>query len=457
MLKKYLLAAAALALGTSASFAQQEFAATLVEHAILPANTVIAPPESAPVSLTVSGKYTTADRARAAEIGSVPGRDGVRLTGLSLPFAGQPVQGFSGIKAAGDGTYWSLSDNGFGNKLNSVDAALMIHHLGFDWDAGTVDRMETIFLTDPDANVPFPIVHEGTAERFLTGADFDIESIQPVEDGFWLGEEFGPYLVKVDLEGRVQSVIGTMVGDLAVRSPDHPALALPANPTLGLPSFNLKRSGGFEGLAQSPDGSKLYGLLEGALFNADGTMEMVGETRGLRVIEFDIASEEWTGRSWLYPLSVDGDAAGDAIGDFNMIDGTHALVIERDQGVGDLAEACANPQQPAPDCFANPARFKRIYLIAFGDDNVGGAVEKIAYIDLLAIADPEGIALQGTTDGVYTMPFNTIENVDRVDATHIIVADDNNLPFSAGRALDRADDNEFVILEVGDFLAAANP
>jgi hypothetical protein len=34
------------------------------------------------------------------------------------------------------------------------------------------------------------------------------------------------------------------------------------------------------------------------------------------------------------------------------------------------------------------------------------------------------------------------------------VADDNNLPFSAGRALDKADDNEFVVLEVGEFLQA---
>lgn len=52
------------------------------------------------------------------------------------------------------------------------------------------------------------------------------------------------------------------------------------------------------------------------------------------------------------------------------------------------------------------------------------------------------------------MPFNTIENVDVVDATHIVVGDDNNLPFSAGRALDKADDNEFVMLEVVEFLEA---
>ena len=67
-------------------------------------------------SLVHAGKYTTPDRHRADELGTVPGKDGVRLTGLSLPFDGQAVQGFSGIKNMGDGTFWSLSDNGFGNE-----------------------------------------------------------------------------------------------------------------------------------------------------------------------------------------------------------------------------------------------------------------------------------------------------------------------------------------------------
>ena len=70
-----------------------------------------------------------------------------------------------------------------------------------------------------------------------------------------------------------------------------------------MPGFNVKRSGGFEGLAQSPDGTKLYGLLEGALFLEDGTMEQADGNRALRLIEFDVAKKDWTGRSWLYPLS----------------------------------------------------------------------------------------------------------------------------------------------------------
>ncbi|CAI2935166.1 esterase-like activity of phytase family protein [Aminobacter niigataensis] len=451
MRRSLYLAAAVLALSTASAFADEtEFKATLAGHAILPANTIIAAPENAPEHLRTSGKFTTPDRQRAEGLGTVPGKDGVRLTGLSLPFDGQPVQGFSGIKAVGDGTFWSLSDNGFGNKLNSTDAALMLHHISFDWDKGTMNRIKTLFLTDPDRKAPFPIVLEGSDTRFLTGGDFDVESIQPVADGFWVGEEFGPYLLKFDLDGKLTDVVGTVVDGKPVKSPDHPTLTVQANPTLPMPAFNLKRSGGYEGLAQSKDGSKLYGLLEGALLKDDGTMEQAEGNRALRVIEFDVAKKEWTGRSWLYPLS----AGGDAIGDFNMIDATTALVIERDQGAGTAAKACTDAKNPQPDCFANPALFKRIYKIEMSDANVGGAVRKIGYIDLMNIADPDNKKRQGGGEGFYDMPFNTIENVDLVDDTHIVVGDDNNLPFSAGRSLDKADDNEFVLLEVGEFLKA---
>lgn len=442
--------AAAALFAFSASAEETMFPATLEAHAILPAATFIAPPADSPQSLARAAKYTTPDRHRADELGSVPGKDGVRLTGLSMPFDGQAVQGFSGIKNMGDGTFWSLSDNGFGSKANSVDAALMLHHLRFDWEKGTVDRTETIFLSDPDNKVWFPIVHEGTKERYLTGADFDIESIQPVADGFWIGEELGPFLLKVDTTGKVVAMFDTMADGQPVKSPDHPALAMPANPTAKLPAFNLARSRGFEGMAQSKDGAKLYALLEGPLYKEDGAQEMADGRPALRILEFDVAKQEWTGRFWLYPFA----EGGESIGDFNMIDETTGLVIERDQGAGTADKACPDPKNPRPDCFANPARLKRIYKIELSDANAGGAVRKIGYIDLMKVADPNNKKLQGGGDGFYDMPFNTIENVDVVDSTSIIVADDNNLPFSAGRALDKADDNEFVLLEVADFLAA---
>ncbi|RVJ77736.1 glycerophosphodiester phosphodiesterase, partial [Sinorhizobium medicae] len=418
--------------------------------AILPANTIIAAPANAADYLKTSGKFATADRKRAVELGSVGGKDGVRPTGLSLPLNGQPMQGFSGIKAMEDGTFWSLSDNGFGNKLNSTDAMLMLHHLRIDWEAGKVQALKTLFMSDPDHKAPFPIVMEGSATRYLTGGDFDVESIQPVEDGFWVGEEFGPYILKFDTAGKLTDVIATMVDGEPVVSPDNPALTLQGDPSKKAPAFNLKRSGGYEGLALSKDGTRLYGLLEGPIWADSESVEQADGRPALRIIELDAASKAWTGRSWLYPLA----EGGEAIGDFNMLDEKTALVIERDNGAGTVDKACADPKNPQPDCFAVGSKVKRIYKIAMDDENVGGAVRKIGYIDLLKIADPDNRKRQGGGEGFYDMPFVTIENVDRVDATHIIVGNDNNLPFSAGRSLDRADDNEFVLLEAGDFLKA---
>ena len=58
------------------------------------------------------------------------------------------------------------------------------------------------------------------------------------------------------------------------------------------------------------------------------------------------------------------------------------------------------------------------------------------------------------SNGRFQMPFFTIENVDVVDADHIIVGNDNNLPFSSGRALGKSDDNELILLKVTDLLKA---
>lgn len=451
MTKALLTSAALFVLFVSQASAEEKaFPAKLVNHAVLPANTIIAAPADAPAYLKSAGKFSTADRKRADALGSVPGKDGVRPTGLSLPFDGQPMQGFSGIKAMADGSFWSLSDNGFGSKTNSTDAMLMLHHLTFDWDAGQVKAEKTLFLTDPDKKAPFPIAMEGSEKRYLTGADFDVESIQPVADGFWVGEELGPYILKFSTEGVLTDVIATKAGEIDVKSPDNPTIVVPANPAAKMPAFNLKRSGGYEGLAMSKDGTKLYGMLEGPLYLEDGSVEKADGLTALRIIELDAASKAWTGKTWLYPLS----EGGEAIGDFNMIDETTALVIERDNGAGVAEKACADPKAPAADCFAVPAKHKRIYKIEMTDEMAGKAVRKIGYIDLMKIEDPDNKKRQGGGEGFYDMPFVTIENVDVVDPTHIIVGNDNNLPFSAGRALDKADDNEFVLLEVGDFLAA---
>lgn len=136
-----------------------------------------------------------------------------------------------------------------------------------------------------------------------------------------------------------------------------------------------------------------------------------------------------------------------------MIDATTALVIERDDKEGTADKACPEGKKAA-DCFDDIARFKRVVKIEISDANAGGAARKIGHIDLMKIQDPDKKARKPLNGGVLTFPFFTIENVDIVDTRHIIVGNDNNLPFSSSREPNKADDNEFVLLEVESLLSA---
>lgn len=430
------------------ALAEDAFPATLAGHALIPAASFIAPPADAPKDAALSGKFT--GPARATEAGTVPGDTGAmhgkRPTGLSLPFDGQPLQGLSGfaMTLAEDGSTYVLTDNGFGAKGNSPDAMLFFHRMTPDFSTGDVTVQETVFLRDPDFKVPFRIAYEGTEGRYLTGADFDPESIQFINGEIWIGEEFGPYILRVALDGRVLGVHPTMMGDVVLKGPD--TVGISATSVMGK-DWTVQRSGGYEGMALQPGSGLLWGMLEKPLLGADGQPEGTF----LRVLAFDPAKGEWTGAGFKFALA----EGATAIGDFNFIDETRALVIERDNGEGDPSLKCAG--DPAPDCFPLPAMLKRIVMIDTAQIDADGFAKRIGHIDLMNIADPDGkarVETAGVEAGRFTMPFFTIENVMRVDDTHIMVAMDNNLPYSSGRALDRAADNEMILLSVPEFLAA---
>jgi hypothetical protein len=421
------------------------FEAVLAGHAMLPAKTLIPAPADAPTALQTSGKFTGERNVRSQ---AAPG------TASTPPFVGQPVQGFSGIRSLGDGRYLVLSDNGFGSMPNSPDAMLFFHVARPDFETGAVAIERTVFFSDPDRVVPFPIMTEGTDTRYLTGADFDVEGFQLVGGSIVVGDEFGPYVFVADAEtGALTEFHETVVDGEILRSPDHFALRLP-NPDGAAPTYRAKRSRGYEGFAKSVDGATLFPLLEGPLWDAEaGDYERVNGVEALRLLEMDAETRGWTGRHWLYPLAQDGNA----IGDFNMIDETRGLVIERDWGEGDPERRCLADmgRVETEGCFETPAEFKRVYMIDMAGVAPGEPVRKVGYIDLMDIADPQGVARLGArNDGRFAFPFVTIENVDRVDATTIIVANDNNFPFSKGRDPDAPDNNEFILLEVADFLNA---
>ena len=178
---------------------------------------------------------------------------------------------------------------------------------------------------------------------------------------------------------------------------------------------NLGGSKGYEGMAFSPDRQTLYPLLEGTVFG-----DPVGS---LRIYEFDVASSSFEGLLGLYQM----DAPNHAIGDFTPINDHEFLIIERDNGQGASAD------------------FKKIFKIDISSVDSNGFFEKSEVVDLMNIADPND--LNGDGDTSFTFPFVTIEDVLVLDETTLLVANDNNYPFSIGRDLSGTEiDNNEVIL-----------
>ena len=176
-------------------------------------------------------------------------------------------------------------------------------------------------------------------------------------------------------------------------------------------------------MAYSPDRQTLYPLLE---------KRVVGDPENaLRIYEFDLEkqsfAEELVGFYGLENPSY-------AIGDFTPINEREFLVLERDGKQGEEAE------------------FKKIFKIDITGVDGNGFVAKEEVADLLNIQDPNDLNGDGST--TFDFPFVTIEDLLVLDEDTILVANDNNYPFSMGREGD-IDNNEIILLQLDEPLNLA--
>jgi hypothetical protein len=392
-------------------------------------------------------------------------------------FANQPVQGISAMVPAGDGAWWALADNGYGTRQTSADWQLVIYKIKPNFAMAKPEVVDSVVLSDPhrfvtwqtvcdpsygtplpdlDFNVlPAPPAACGpnaATDRILTGFDFDPESVEIGADGsFWIGEEFGPFLLHADRHGRL---VEAPIAGPGVKSPQNPTLDLATEQP------NVAASRGYEGLAISPDRRQLYAMLEGAVGTDD--------PQDIRIATFDIASRRFTGEvrklrlempgakvdltglhhkdhTLVYPNAVKPTGTGgESVAELTSVDAYRLLIVERD-GNGDGLVA---------------PRFKKVFVLDTRDAwSRQGYVDKTLLVDLMAIPDPQKIGHDGD---FFRFPFNTIESVHVVDNHTILVANDNNYPFSNGRARSTTNDrttlgpdaNEMILVEVA---AALHP
>ncbi len=343
--------------------------------------------------------------------------------GIFPLFKGQPVQGFSGALKNGDGTYMVMADNGFGAQDNSADFLLRIYQIKPDFRTKTtgsakVQVMSFIQLRDPNKLISFNIVNQNTPERLLTGQDFDPESIQRAADGsYWIGDEFGPYLLHFDQDGVLLdapiALPNPLQASTELRSPQNQFNKANLNYVVPL----VQQSGGFEGMALSKDGKYLYPLLEKPLKNST--------KRQLIISQFDLEKKAYTGKYYLFDLN----EKATAIGDFQLYDNQSGILIERDDAENKLDA------------------YKKLIHVKLGES--GQAVQREELVDLMKIDNPNG--LYGTartgdigTGSTFAFPFFTIEDVIIENKNTLTVLNDNNFPGSSGRNANKADNNEMI-------------
>jgi hypothetical protein len=342
---------------------------------------------------------------------------------VPTPGARQPVGGFSALlDAPGRDVYRAMPDNGFGSKQNSRSFILRVYRVRAAWEtarggAGEVEVLDWIDLRDTGERIPFAIVREGSDDRLLTGGDFDPESMRVARDGtLWFGDEFGPFLLHTDAAGRV---LDAPIPTPGVRSPDYPGIAPDR--------VNLARSNGFEGMALSADGRKLYPALEGPLTtDPDKTRRWI--------YEFDLRRERYTGRRFQYRVA----DPSYLVSDFTALGGGRYVVLERDN-------------------FENTeARHKKAFVIDLDQTGPDGFLVKREVLDLLDIRDPAlispparpgdfGIATEA--DPVFKMPYQTIEAVLPEGKDRLAFVNDTNFG-SRGRNQGLPDYSDFIGVRV---------
>ncbi|WP_410209323.1 esterase-like activity of phytase family protein [Aquirhabdus sp.] len=200
--------------------------------------------------------------------------------------------------------------------------------------------------------------------------------------------------------------------------------------TLSAPQ-RVQSSGGFEGVAISPDGKFLYPALEKPLIDSP--------VRDNIISQFDLSKKAVTGNFYRFPLNSSlPTTPALSISDFQLFSATDGVVIEHDLKTG------------------KDAGYKKIMRITLGKS--GDQVEKSQVIDLLNIVNPNN--LYGTTrsgdigtGNPFSFPFNTVEIIVIENDHELTLMDDNNYPFSNSRNPALPDNDEVIRVRLPKTLA----
>ncbi len=287
----------------------------------------------------------------------------------TVDFLGDTLGSFSSLqiepgtwKREGDtysGVLWTLPDRGRNDPEHHLfyDYRGRLHRFRFTMTpSSSAGRAGTVTLT-PDGGralsdfdgKPFTGAEPGQGTRTERGIvlpspgkgigagkiSLDAESLQFTRDGgFYIGDEYAANVYRFDQDGRL---IGVVVPPKAVRpltrdgQPDFTSLRPPAT--------GRRNNQGVEGMALSPDGTRLFVALQSALLQDSVPGDASGRTL-TRVLVYDVSRDATPATpmgDFVVPLpAYTGDGAGGspdrtaAQSEIRVLDGHRFLMLARD-------------------------------------------------------------------------------------------------------------------------------
>lgn len=292
----------------------------------------------------------------------------------------------------------------------------------------------------------------GRSDAFATGtstnpnnARLDLEGIRVAADGksVYISDEYGPYIYRFDRATGERTGVITLPEKFAATTPAATESAEIAANTSGRVTNK-----GMEGLAITPDGKTLVGVMQSPLAQDGGTAAST-----VRIVTIDLATGKVT-HEYAYQLDNIGTAAKPKYGTISEIVAIndHEFIIdERDgKGLGDDSKAVQ----------------KKLYTINLsGAQDVsndtgttalaGKAVTKTLFVDLVALLKANGYTDRTIPAKIEGLAFGPDVWVDGVLQHSLIVVNDNDFLDTVDvNGTPTANPSQFFVLGItGDVLA----
>ena len=228
-----------------------------------------------------------------------------------------------------DDVFVAAPDRGPFDGLTNVPYLNRVHFLHITTELDEpFPNIHTLLLDTRLLKNEFNQTFVGAAGSFVANNDvatlrLDPEGIRVSATGtFFVSDEYGPYVFEFDRQGHLLSRINV------------PARFAIANPSADVNTELLGNSSGrqanrgMEGLAISPDGSTLFGIMQSALLQDHGLNPGTTDRLGLnnRILKIDLA----TNQTHEYVYVLEAINRGQGVSEILAINDHEFLVIERD-------------------------------------------------------------------------------------------------------------------------------